>query len=351
MRSAITAAALVALSVAPAAAPADSGAAERPRDDLVSWLGGELQRRIDDATRPAPVPPVPVKVVWRSRRLAAVDLGAPLLAIAAADVDGDGAAELVALTTREALVLELSGKRKVSIAARVELPGAAPEKRPRDAVGALVVDDTDGDGVPEIMARASEQAKGARWVWRDGKLAPLGELSGYPLCAGVTAELAPGRNYFTGDSFEWSRGGEAPEAAPEFYAARCRADLVDAEGMPVALFGLVDSGGTLVVTRVDARAARIEVRKRGVAFDIADVDNDGSAEIITTTNRAPGRGDQVHVYAIQGGTLERIAKSKRFTGGVAGIATGDIDGDGDRDVVAAIRLVGSSKVDLWTLNR
>ena len=36
-------------------------------------------------------------------------------------------------------------------------------------------------------------------------------------------------------------------------------------------------------------------------------------------------------------------------GGVAGLAVVDIDGDGVEDVVSAVRLVGSPRVDLWRL--
>src|SRR5688572_22723010 len=56
----------------------------------------------------APRPPVPVKVTWRQRRIGALDLGAALLAMTAADLDRDGRAELVALTAREVVVLAVS---------------------------------------------------------------------------------------------------------------------------------------------------------------------------------------------------------------------------------------------------
>jgi hypothetical protein len=40
---------------------------------------------------------------------------------------------------------------------------------------------------------------------------------------------------------------------------------------------------------------------------------------------------------------------RKFTGGVAAIAAADLDGDGDLEVVAAVRLVGAARIDLWFL--
>ncbi len=343
-----TAVALVAVAVASSAGVA--GASDEPSAPLVSQLWSEVKRLVDAAVAPDPVPPEPVEVKWKSRRWTSVDLGAPLLALAAADVDGDGTAELVALTTREVLVLERSGARRVKIAARASLPDEPALQQSRDPVGVLVVADADGDGVLELYARTSAQARGALLRWRDGALEHRETIAAFPLCAHARAQLAPGRNYFAGDQFRWTGAGKRPAVADRFYAGVC-ASFVDGAGWPVELFGAVDTEGTLVVQRTDAAGERREVRKRGVAFAIADVDNDGSAEIITSTNRAPGRGDQIHVYGVRNGAFVRINKSKKFTGGVAAIAVGDIDGDGDRDVVAAIRLIGSNRVDLWTLNK
>jgi hypothetical protein len=41
---------------------------------------------------------------------------------------------------------------------------------------------------------------------------------------------------------------------------------------------------------------------------------------------------------------------KNFSGGVGAIVGDDVDGDGDLEVVAAVRLVGAERVDLWLLN-
>ena len=47
---------------------------------------------------------------------------------------------------------------------------------------------------------------------------------------------------------------------------------------------------------------------------------------------------------------QAACSSKPFTGGVAGIAVGDGDGDGVAEVIAAVRLVGATRVDLWRLD-
>jgi hypothetical protein len=64
---------------------------------------------------------------------------------------------------------------------------------------------------------------------------------------------------------------------------------------------------------------------------------------------APGDPDAVKVIAL--GTDDKKGLFRyRFNGGVAGIAVIDSDGDGAMEVIAAVRLVGATRVDLWRFN-
>ena len=50
------------------------------------------------------------------------------------------------------------------------------------------------------------------------------------------------------------------------------------------------------------------------------------------------------------GLVARPLFKRSFSGGIAALGSGDVDGDGDRDVFAAVRLAGARKVDLWLLD-
>jgi len=87
-----------------------------------------------------------------------------------------------------------------------------------------------------------------------------------------------------------------------------------------------------------------------VAFAIADVDHDGKPEVIASGDGAPGDPDQIAVYSPRGGAPGKPVYRRKFTGGVAGVVAADLDGDGDLEVVAAVRLPGAARVDLWLLD-
>ncbi|HEY4058268.1 MAG TPA: hypothetical protein VGM39_16760, partial [Kofleriaceae bacterium] len=64
---------------------------------------------------------------------------------------------------------------------------------------------------------------------------------------------------------------------------------------------------------------------------------------------APGDPDAVKVFTL-GGDEKKGLFRKVFQGGVAGLAIADGDGDGVTEVIAAVRLAGSARADIWRLD-
>jgi hypothetical protein len=304
------------------------------------------------AARVPPVqPPKPIAVAWKAQKLGSFDLGAPLLDLAAGDLDGNGRAEVVALTTRDVIVFGVRGGRSLAEVARIPLPAELPAIEPRDPVGAAVV----AANPAEIMARASTVGRGARYALANGALRETGAIAQFPQCAPVagaaarTAELVPGKDYF---------GGDGPLRV---MAVRCRDDLVDETGRALVATATLGPSGVLDVelrTRCAPAAhacpadRHVQVAGVGVAYAIADVDNDGRPDVIASGDGAPGDSDQIAVYSLAPGAASatKPAYKRKFTGGVVGIVAADLDGNGDLEVVAAVRLAGASRVDLWILD-
>ncbi len=318
---------------------------------------------------PKRTPPKPVKVRWATKRVAPLRLKAPVLAVTVADVDGDNkAAELIALTTRELVVLKLNVRRyrrggrlftrnTWRVAARFAMSGPKATIAPRDPVGALIVANIDKDEEPEILVRSSRYAKGVALEWKNGALVELSRFDGFPLCANVRAELSSGRNYYLRNRTVWPADMKRPSMPKRYYSARCIGNMVDSQGRKLDAFGRVATNGTFFVRftkecgRKDEECKKqptSELRLRGVgtAWTVADIDNDGEPEVVTSWIAAPGMKDRVTVYS--GG---KRAYRRSFVGGVVAVAAGDIDGDGDRDAVAVVRLLGATSVGVWTLNR
>ena len=290
-------------------------------------LAAEAHARLDAAARahaPKIVPPRPVAVRWHAQQIGSRDLGAPLVALAAADLDGDGKAELYAVTTRE--VVALSATPRLHELGRVAFGGDPAVPQPRDPVGTAVVEGG------AVIASVSAWARGLRVSLQAGALRGDGGEPGFELCPGEHAELAPGRNYF-GDG------------AGAYYAVAC-ADLVDAAGAPLHVRAQLSTADRLQLT---VGSATRELKNVGVAFALADVDRDGTPELIFAGAGAPGDPDRVEVLSL--GTDKKPKLDKKFTAeGVAGIAVGDLDGDGTPDAIAAVRLFGSTVVDFWRLD-
>ncbi|HEY5950924.1 MAG TPA: hypothetical protein VIV40_35770 [Kofleriaceae bacterium] len=309
-----------------------------------AWLHDlvrDVRARIDAAIVARPpklVPPKKVDVRWKLAKLGSLDLGAPLVTLTGADLDADGKGELYAITTREVIALGMRGK-KLEELGRVAFTGEQATPMPRDVVGAATVEGA------ALVASVSSFARSIRVTWKGKALAATTGDAGFLLCAGEVAQLAPGRNYF-GD------------ATTGHYGARCRSGLVEPDGHPIRVRAQLSLANRLEVsvercaaTNLGCQpAAKHEYGSAGVAFDIADVNRDGVPELIYTGAGAPGDPDLIKVVSLGDDDKKHAKLRKSFTaGGVAGIAVSDVDGNGVQDVVAAVRIVGATRVDLWRI--
>ena len=309
-----------------------------------SWLRDlvrDVRAKIDAAIVARPpkfTPPKKIDVKWKLGKLGSLDLGAPLVALTGGDLDGDGKGELYAVTTRDVIAIGLRGK-KLEELGRVAFAGEPALPMPRDVVATAVVDGKD------VVASVSSWAKSLRVAWKSGKLAGTAGDAGFVMCAGEVAQLAPGRNYF----------GDATNG---HYGARCRAGLVEPDGRPMRVRAQLSLANKLELAIERCAAANLgcqphgrhEYGGAGVAFDVADVDRDGRAEVIYAGAGAPGDPDVLRVVSIGDDDKKQARLKKVFSaGGVAGIAVSDLDGDSAHEVIAAVRLVGATRVDLWRI--
>lgn len=378
-----TAAAGTAGSTVVAAAP---GAASTEPAKLAELM--TLARQALDQARLARLRPVPVAVKWSPKRIATLDVGGALGAMIGADLDGDKVPELYAVTDQAVIVYALS-EAKVREVARLPFPGEVAAIRPRDSVATVAVDVV----AKELMAGSSSYARSVRLGWKGNALVVLEELSGLPLCAHQRGQLVLGRNYFgegvlraeapqagatgatgaagaTGSTSapsatqlaaaEWRKGGKdgGKDGGKEqgFYGQRCREDAVLSDGARARAVARLPVEGGLRVTvlargeagRAALPAMNYEVSGVGVAFDVGDVDRDGRIDVAYAGAGAPGDPDAVRVVPVS--DPRRTLFRRAFTGGVAAVALVDLDGDGAHEVIAAVRLPGSPRVDLWRLN-
>jgi hypothetical protein len=326
----------------------------RADDDYLARLAGAVRRQLDDAAASHGaklVPPVPIAPRWQPQKLGSLDLGAPLVAVAAADLDRDGKAEIYLVTSREVIAVATAG-RALRELGRVGFTGEPAVPASRDVVGTAVVDGG------AVIAATSAWAKDLRVEWRAGVLTGRIGAAGFRVC-GDRMQLAPGRNHFR-------------EGSAALFGARCRDDLTDPAGYPLRIRGELSATGGLDVAvsrcAVDGTACRpaggYALKDVGTAFEIADVDRDGTPEIVASTASPPGDADAVRVIslatlpdALATGHKDRGTSAagkpvfkKPFNGGVVGLVVADGDGDGAAEVICVVRLAGATRVDLWRLD-
>ncbi len=313
---------------------------QAPSRGFVDKLAGAIHAKIDAliiARPPKLTPPTPIKLRYKLAKVATLDIGAPLAALAAGDIDGDGKAELYAVTARE--IVAIAADKKPRILGRVPFTGDAATPAPRDIVASAVVD----PATSSVLAAASPWQRGMRVHWDKGTFVAIGIEPGFPQCPAETAQLATGRNYY-GD------------AQTGFFGVRCSTGLVDSDGYALRTRAQLSLANKLDVTveRCAAAglgcqpAARHEVAAVGTAFEIADVDRDGRPELIAAGAGAPGDPDTLKIVTLGDDEKKQAKLKKSFaTGGIAGVAFADIDGNGTAEAIIAARVAGSAKVELW----
>jgi hypothetical protein len=332
---AATASVATAAPLAPPVAPDGGGVIGALWRDAVAELEAASAARL-----PPLVPPTPRPVRWKARRIASLDLGGPLLALAAVDLDGDRADELIALTEGHVIALGAHGAG-LRERARLRVPAEAPAVRPREPIGVVAAVGA------EVVARSSSSARGARYGWRDGRLVELAPVAGFPACADRTIELA-GRPQLRRGRRRRAVGGAVPDrdrrsGRPRHRGGGHRRDHRDGDHHrrdPVrrrAARLSADHHRDPRAGRGRDRARRRRSRRR--------LRGPGHRQR-SARRRRRGRGVAPDRARLRPKPLFR----RGFLGGVVALAVGDVDGDGDREAFAAVRLVGGRKVDLWLLD-
>ncbi len=311
-----------------------------PPQSFIDKLLAEIHAKVDAAIIAQPpklVPPTPIKVGWKLAKLATVDLGGPLAALTAGDLDGDGKAELYAVTPSEVIALGVD-KKGTRILGRIAFSGDRMAAPPRDVVATAIIEGT------TVVAAVSGWQRGMRVIWQAGALTATPIEGGFPQCIGEVTPLIPGRNYF---------GFDVPNA---HYGMHCTQTLVDANGYPLRTRARLTLANKLEIAVERCAAAglgcqpaeRHEYAGVGIAWEIADVDRDGKPELVYAGAGAPGDPDALKIVSLGDDDKKQSKLRKAFpAGGVAGIAVGDIDGNGAPDTIAAVRLLGATRVDLW----
>jgi hypothetical protein len=244
---------------------------------------------------------------------------------------------MYAVTAREVVAIALRGGRPVELG-RVAFTGDRATPAPRDPIGTAVVENG------ELVAAVSTWSRDLRVAWKGTSLVGVPGVPGFLVCPGERVAAVTGRNYFL-------VGGKPA------YGVRC-ATLVDREGTPLRVRAALAIAGKLAVdvqrcapgaAPACQPAGSFEYKDVGVAFELADVDRDGTPEVILSGAGAPGDADAVKVMRLVADDKKAVYR-KAFNGGVASLVAVDGDGDGVTEVIAAVRFAGAMRVDLWRLD-
>lgn len=265
-----------------------------------------------------PTPPQPGPLRFAGEVLAR--LPSPTAALTTGDLDGDGRAEVAALTDAEVAVFTGTGRLLARHDHRTLPPAQTPTREPTGTVTIL----------PEPRQLAYFSARhpqGERLELRGGQLHPLAKVD-QPLWpwpdSSAAASLIPGQNGYGRDV---RAGTGAVVAAPAPFVTLSAA----AAGGEVHVL-LVSAEGRATRFTTSAPADVLTLEGVGAGSALAELDGDGAVEWITTLPVLEGE-DTLRVLRADG----EAAWETKLTGGRAlQVAAGDLDGDGAPEVVVAL---------------
>lgn len=303
----------------------------RPSPALLSELS--LRRRLDAHLRyfVGALPRVTDRtIVARAAALPSRDY----VAMAISDVDGNGRPEVVLIRTDTIEVVRIEPGRQAGLrASRVgsapmaDIP-AAPSKARRPIGTAFAVDGS-------VVARTSQMAAPVAIRITDGRLSVVRTVGP---CADdafalpdACASWVTGRDYFHSDLL--GRGTEpAPPPAPSGFYARAARSVVQQDGSEVAVEAVVTPRGRLGVRVGEQRAGAVGY---GAALGMADLDDDGLVELVTSAPTPVGSGDHLSVLRVRAnGGVIAVWTSEELAGSVMVAGGGDVDGDGLEELLA-----------------
>jgi hypothetical protein len=279
------------------------------------------------------VEPLPLLTEERVRAVSGNLFGRSYLAIASTDVDRDGRDEIALLTTREVEILRVSISERGFVRPRrvatIPLVLRGAPSRSLRPVGTLAVRE---DGA--IVGRTSEHATGfsiarAGDRWTVAESVECGE-NGFPLEDGC-AQRVVGRDFYQAELTALP-GREVPLAAVSGFYSRVHARVIAPTGESADMEVVVTPRG-----RLGSRADQLRngIAGYGAALGLADLDQDGAPEVLTSDPSAPGEPDRLHLLRLRrDAALVAVWSSEPLAGAIWVAGSGDVDGDGIDELVA-----------------
>jgi len=331
------------------------GGAVRSKSGRSGWVLASEPETPSWAPWLAPLLPAPPDVAgFTWGRASAID--GDVLDADGGDLDGDGLAELVAVTRDRLTVFRLR-EGEIGIATSVALaPGDAADIATR-APRALVRVGPGAGGPGEVLLRFTDERRTRVFGWTNtngGSLEPRADRDGVVLSARPTARgadlvtmegLAPGTNHFV-DPPKVKRGAawKTPASLGAWLDLR-DADLTATARIAEAgaSFALLGADGALRLLRSDLSELS-RVPSCGSAFALADWDADGKAEALCAGTAGSAR-DSLSLVTSGGATW-----TAAVDGAVVGLASGPQAG-GSTAALAFVRNPEGSGTAVWLLTR